>query len=348
MIQAMPKIELHAHLNGSIVHETMLELIETFHPEMMSEYLDEYTVSRQEVEEECGLCTFPCTCRIPKPITLDSIQCFFSLFGFIYRLTDTPECITFATLRVCELFRDMGCVYVELRSTPRKEWKKEYILAVVEGMRRFEALGSTCVVRYLVSLDRRHLGTESLETIMVVESLPDFLREYIVGFDICGDPTVGTFQGWDPVFEKLQDWKWTCHIAEIENPQETTFLLSKKPHRLGHATFLDAMDRERVEKEEMGVELCISSNLLCGTVPHIDQHHFLHYWEKQVPICICTDDIGIFGSSLVDEYQLLQQQFGLTDRQVFELARRALSCMFLEDSRPIQQVFDAFELEYFE
>lgn len=73
----------------------------------------------------------------------------------------------------------------------------------------------------------------------------------------------------------------TLHIAEVlfhlalcdssvlstsqttENtPEETLTLLSFKPDRLGHATFLNDEAQEIVVREETPIEICLTSNLL--------------------------------------------------------------------------------------
>ena len=69
---------------------------------------------------------------------------------------------------------------------------------------------------------------------------------------------------------------------------ETLQLLSFKPDRLGHATFLDADAKKIVHTEEMCIELCLSSNLLCKTVPTLDVHHIGYYLAHNHPIAICV------------------------------------------------------------
>jgi adenosine deaminase len=39
-------------------------------------------------------------------------------------------------------------------------------------------------------------------------------------------------------------------------------LLSFKPHRLGHATFLDEEAKQFVEEHKIPIEICLTSNLL--------------------------------------------------------------------------------------
>ena len=52
-------------------------------------------------------------------------------------------------------------------------------------------------------------------------------------------------------------------MQTIENtPEEILKLLSFKPDRLGHATFLNDEAQEVVIREKMTIEICLTSNLL--------------------------------------------------------------------------------------
>ena len=55
-------------------------------------------------------------------------------------------------------------------------------------------------------------------------------------------------------------------IQTTENTREDTFtLLSFKPDRLGHATFLNDEAQEVVIREKTVIEICLTSNLLYVT-----------------------------------------------------------------------------------
>lgn len=41
-----------------------------------------------------------------------------------------------------------------------------------------------------------------------------------------------------------------------------------------------------------------------------------------------TDDVGVFGSSLSNEYALIQQHFSLNDAELTELARSGIDSIF--------------------
>ena len=45
-------------------------------------------------------------------------------------------------------------------------------------------------------------------------------------------------------------------------PEDTLKLLSFKPDRLGHASYLNDEAQEFVIREKMAIEICLSSNLL--------------------------------------------------------------------------------------
>lgn len=66
----VPKVELHAHLNGSITHDLMQELIHNS---------PNVAVLQQEFSQFVRESQSP------------SIDSFFSLFNFIYKLTDSPD-----------------------------------------------------------------------------------------------------------------------------------------------------------------------------------------------------------------------------------------------------------------
>ncbi|KAG2232793.1 hypothetical protein INT48_008719 [Thamnidium elegans] len=174
----LPKVELHAHLNGSLSPATMRELVER----------------KKATKPE--LANF----RIPDSLEMES---FFPLFKFIYQLTDDVESVRVAARNVIDEFARDGVKYLELRSTPRKNeetgmTKRTYldtVLSVVEEPRQ------DIVVKFIISIDRRNTLEEAQE---VVDLALAFQSRGIVAIDLCGDVHTGSFENLRPAFERAQ------------------------------------------------------------------------------------------------------------------------------------------------
>ena len=74
--------------------------------------------------------------------------------------------------------------------------------------------GHQCLVKLLLSIDRRESTEQALETVQLAASLQD---QGVVGIDLSGNPAVGTWQTWLPALNKAreQGLKITLHAAEV-------------------------------------------------------------------------------------------------------------------------------------
>lgn len=115
-----------------------------------------------------------------------------------------------------------------------------------------------------------------------------------------------------------------------------TYMLDFHPDRFGHCCFVSDGNLKRLKESKIPIELCLTSNLLSNSVAELKDHHFgLHYKPSSegggdsTICCISTDDSGVFGSPLSKEYKLVMQTFGLTEMEVFNLAKRTLEATFL-------------------
>jgi len=278
---------------------------------------------------------------LENDVILAKITDFFSLFPAIYALTSNPENVTLAAEAVLEDFLDSAdgkppqCTYLELRTTPRQTdamTKREYLKAVMKAMEKYTP--EQC--NLIVSVDWRMSAEQAMET---VELAIDLFKagERIVGIDLCGDFQNAIPANTTPALERAREagLPLTVHIAEASfNPQaETDALLALHPSRLGHATFLNSSSQEIVLARGAPIELCLSSNLLCKTVPSLDDHHIKYWIEKRHPVAICTDDTLPFRTSLLAEYALLLAKpplgLGLSREQIAEMAADSLRSSFV-------------------
>ncbi|EHB03314.1 Adenosine deaminase-like protein [Heterocephalus glaber] len=106
----LPKVELHAHLNGSISSNTMKKLIANNQMTVIDK-------GKKRTLEEC-----------------------FQMFQSIHQLTPGHEDILMVTKDVIKEFADDGIKYLELRSTSRREnatgmTKKTYVESVHQGIK---------------------------------------------------------------------------------------------------------------------------------------------------------------------------------------------------------------------
>ena len=118
----------------------------------------------------------------------------------------------------------------------------------------------------------------------------------LVGLDISGDPRVGDLR---TVLDKMtrlrseEGIKMAIHLAEIANPEETSAVLDTCHVglvRLGHGTCippsLGGSDTllEQLARAGCPVETCLSSNVVCHTVPSYSAHQARIYHDRGIPI----------------------------------------------------------------
>lgn len=261
--------------------------------------------------------------------------------------------LRFSTKAVLCDFQTDGVAYLELRTTPRaipeqNVSKDDYVRTIAELlMAHNEGEENTMRAFLILSVDRRNTAAEAEE---VVDLALKHRSAGVVGVDLCGNPAKGDVRVFTNAFgrAKAAGLKITLHFAETEasaTDQELETLLSWAPDRLGHVIHVKNKFRERIERECIGVELCLSCNvhakLITGT---FSDHHFGEWRHSHVPLALCvryphitcnlmtdscqTDDVGVFCSPLSQEYYLAATHFDLDRSQLKSLAERAIDSIF--------------------
>ncbi|XP_008267326.2 adenosine deaminase-like protein isoform X1 [Oryctolagus cuniculus] len=319
----LPKVELHAHLNGSISSNTMKKLIAKKPDFKIHDEMTMIEKGKKRTLEEC-----------------------FQMFQIIHQLTTSPEDILMITKDVIKEFADDGVKYLELRSTPRREnatgmTKKSYVESILEGIKQAKQENLDIDVRYLIAIDRRGGPSVAKETVKLAEEFFLSTEDVVLGLDLSGDPTIGRAEDFlEPLLEaKNAGLKLALHLSEIPNQgKETQMLLDLLPDRIGHGTFLNSSEGgsldlvDFVRQHRIPLELCLTSNIKSQTVPSYDQHHFGFWYSIAHPSVICTDDKGVFATYLSQEYRLAAETFNLTQSQVWDLSYESINYIFASDS----------------
>ena len=147
-------------------------------------------------------------------------------------------------------------------------------------------------------------------------------------------------------------------------------MLALRPHRLGHMCFLDDGLEATLRQSRIPLELCISSNVITESVKGYPDHHFLPLFHSGMPlsferhdaayfplprercklvygttwafgfaghpVILCTDDSGVFSTSLSREYAIAAQAFNLDEAALFKLAEGGLQHCFCSENVKVQ------------
>jgi len=339
--ELLPKVELHAHLNGSISPATMGALLD---------------LHRKNWPEE--VMPMDCDTLIEKGKT-GTFDDPFRMFAIIHTITDNPEAVRMAARDVIKEFDDDGVKYLELRSTPRevegRMTKRQYCESVLEEMLAAEQDGLKIKVKLLLAVDRRKLDCfeETVELLKELKAISKY-EKMIVGLDISGDPRMGNIMS---IIDRLKEVreegiKIAVHLAEVYNAPETEAFLKFCPDRIGHGTCIhpdlggDQNLWQQLQERRCPVEVCLTSNVTCQTVPTYQEHQAGLYYSHDIPVVLCTDDKGVFSCTLSGEYSIAAQTFGWTNQDLYNLSFSALEHSFLgfEEKEELRKVWQDWKL----
>uniref|UniRef100_A0A8C5EE22 Adenosine deaminase domain-containing protein n=1 Tax=Gouania willdenowi TaxID=441366 RepID=A0A8C5EE22_GOUWI len=294
--QKLPKVELHAHLNGSVSSETIQKLLSRKPHLNIKHSMTAIGKGQRRTLDEC-----------------------FEVFKVIHKLVDTEEDILMVATDVIREFAADGVKYLELRSTPREEketrlTKANYVETVIKAIQQCKEEDLDIDVRFLIAIDRRNGTDVAMETVKLAEQYMLSSEGLVVGLDLSGDPTVP---------------------SQLE---ETDLLLHLPPDRIGHGTFLHPEVGgsqslvDKVVKNNIPLELCLTSNVKGQTVASYADHHFKYWYQLGHPTVICTDDKGVFCTDLSHEYQVAASTFGLSHEDMWRISNQAIDCIFATEA----------------
>lgn len=126
----------------------------------------------------------------------------------------------------------------------------------------------------------------------------------------------------------------SIHAGEMDAPDEhirQTLLLGAS--RIGHAVNILG-DPDTLLLLQQGrrtlIEINLISNQLLGYVDTLAEHPFPELLRTGVPVCLNTDDRGMWDSNLTDEYFTAVTAFNLSWAELTQLGRNSLTYSFAD------------------
>ncbi|MDE3001667.1 MAG: adenosine deaminase [Longimicrobiales bacterium] len=337
-IEALPKAELHVHLDGSLRPSTMFELARERAvplPGSTARALESHMVVRDASSLEEYLERFD--------LTLSVMQDAEALERISYELVldHAAEKVRWVEIRFCpQLNRRQGLTLDNVLD------------AALRGMRRAEAdvadSGGLIEASIIVCGLRSHEPRTTSET---AELAVAYANNGVCGFDLAGAEAGHPVSDHQDAVDRAHTGGLaiTLHAGEGFGPASIRQALDLGyARRIGHGTRLgeDPELLARVAEEQIPLEVCLTSNVQTGVVGSVTQHPARDYLGSGVPISLGTDNRLMSGVTLTEEYMHARDALGLTPTELLAIARTGFEHAFMDEgsrSRFLAELDDAAE-----
>ena len=325
--RALPKVELHRHLEGSLRLATMLDIARQHGMTIPADVLRLSTLVQVQEEDKF------------------TFQNFLSKFNTLRMFYRSPDVIHRITREAIEDAAKDNVRYMELRFTPvalsrAERFPLHDVINWVVASAREAAQKNNMAVRLIASVNR-HESADLAEQVAWLAA--EHMEDGVVALDLAGNeaefpslPFYGVFkearQAGLHVTIHAGEWGPAVHVKEA--------IEELGAERIGHGVrvledeSIAALARER----KTGFEVCVTSNYQSGVVASLESHPLMKMFEYGLNITINTDDPSISRITLSHEYyaacdELQMPQFTLKERIV-----AAAQAGFLQDTEKQQLV----------
>lgn len=318
LIQALPKAELHLHLEGAVT------------PSLLKSLARRHSTGIEKKEEpEIAADIFHVGSRMDLERARSQIAS---------HLRDPEDYL----LILEELYRNMSehnIAYSEVLFSPSSRWRlgrkaEDVLETLLEKSRRMEQDGGPAV-RWILTC-HKELGPDSARK--TVDLAIRFRDQGVVAIGLRGASENFSPDEYARIFAwaKVQGLFMHVHAGENDDPQEVqTALETLGANRIGHG--IQAARNPHLMKllrdRAIGLDICLTGNALTGLWKHKLSHPFSLLWKRGVPVSLSTDNPGIFSCSLSSEFQSAAECFGLSLPELKKLCLMSVSLSFLPYSQ---------------
>ena len=306
-IQALPKAELHLHLEGSMEPETLAEL--------------DPALSLGEAQRMYSYADF---------------AGFLASYVWAVRKLTEPKHYALIARRLLERLHQQNVLYAEITlSAGVILWRQQNLAEIYQALR--EEAAKSPVQVYWVFDSVRQFGVELAQR--VAERAVEYAGDGVVAFGIGGDEEKGPAKWFHEVFAftKRNGLRAVPHAGETVGPQSVWDALDLGADRIGHgiAAAQDEALMRHLRDANIPLEICISSNVCTGVVPSLRDHPVRRLYDAGVPIVLNSDDPPMFQTTLNGEYEIAARHFGFTESELRGLAANSFRYAFRYRQYPV-------------
>jgi len=325
-LREIPKVELHRHLDGSVRFETIQDL-----------------ARYQGIDLGCSTAEELRTLtKIDKP--MEDLESVLNSFWTTQKVLSSYEAIKRVTFEnVEDAFRD-GVVLAELRFAPafisfgKEIGFNEIIEGVLdglhEGMKKYPVQGGIICIAAR-GLDFEDNSRALAETVHYRSGIHKE-SDRICGFDLADAEDSTNPETFIPLINRARDEGLGITVHSGENTDAAAVLSALnlyKPSRIGHGIKIRGNEEaeEKILRNNIHLELCITSNYLTRSVPSLEEHPFPDFYKKGMQVSLNSDDPHLMNIDLVHEYRLCEHLFDFQIDDFYAVNSSALNFSFLDD-----------------
>ena len=328
-LQALPKVELHQHVDGSIPAEVTWELMRHYrlHP---VDSLDEMRRHLELQEDEQG-----------------TLLAYLDKMHYPLWVTQFYENISQVTEAIVNAAAAKGVTTLELRYSPIIHTfagltPRQSIRAVLSGMNHALKRHPRLKLGLIVIAMRQHGPhiAKILARQAIAEAQHLHTRTGVVGFDIAGPERGNPPRLFRSAYEiaRLGHLGLTAHAGE-DAPAEYVWQAIDVlgAQRIGHgcAAVSDAELLRRLARDKIAVECCVSSNYDTGAVAAGAEHPVRRLLEAGVPVTVCCDNTTVSRTDQTRESARVAELVGI--EAVEKIHRAADAFSFIRPERTLKE-----------
>ena len=311
-------IDLHLHLDGALTTDIAKELAQ----------IQGIDLPTEDDAELTKLLTVPPDCT--------SLNDFLECFDFPLSLMQTEKGLRNAVKSVLDNIGSQGVIYAEIRFAPQLHTsngmtQEDAVKAALEGLNESE-LKANLILCMMRGEDNHDANMETLEI------AHKYLVEDggVVALDLAGAEALYPTEDYRDLFETAKNYgiPFTIHAGEADGAESVRLAVEYGAARIGHGT--RSYENEEVVdlliQNNIALEMCPTSNRQTCAVEDMSKYPFMNYLDKGVRVTLNTDDMGIEGTTLADEFRYMESEFGLTAEQEKVLLENSIKAAFTTES----------------
>jgi len=316
LLRALPKAELHCHLDGSVRAETMLELAREYGQPMP---VDDPDALREHMVVK----------------NAHNLEEYLERFTITLSVMQRAEAIERIASELAEDAARDGVRYLEVRYAPVLNTREglsldEVVEAAARGLARAEREHD--ITARIIVCGLRHLDPEV--SITLAKLAVAHRQRGVVGFDLAGGERGHPARTHADAFAyaRQHELAVTVHAGEgdgAESVRQAVHVCGAD--RLGHATRLidDESLTRYVNDRRIALEVCLTSNVQTHASESLDAHPVRRYFDRGMNVVLNTDNRLMSGTTLTDEYLLAARHHGFTFEELSVIALNGFASAFL-------------------